>query len=156
MSALGISIGSSAPDFVLPDHRGGKVQLSSCLSVQAVLLIFFPFAFNDVCASEFRSLAKSREVLLGAGVASLAVSCDTPYALAQFAEREGIDIALLSDFWPHGAVAQQYGVFLEDKGFAMRASFLINRRGDVTWSMVNGPGHERDARTYEAAVATLA
>lgn len=156
MPALGLALGDHAPDFELPDHRGGKVRLHSVLEQQAVLLVFFPFAFTAVCSSEFRALQAKSEAFQQSGVTVLGISCDSPYALAEFASREQLTIDLLSDFWPHGDVSRDYCVLLDDKGFAMRGSFLIDRQGAIAWSMLNGPADERDPGEYEAAIARLA
>ena len=156
MAAAGLSIGSTAPDFQLPDHRGGKLHLGAALGQQAVLLVFFPFAFTEVCASEMRALQSRVDFFHNAKVTVLGVSCDSPYSLAEFARRERLTFDLLSDFWPHGQVSRDYGVLLDDKGFAMRGSFLINTRAGIAWSMLNGPADERDPREYEVAIAALA
>lgn len=155
MPAIGLAVGSSAPDFQLQDHRGGKVQLSSHRSEQAVLLVFFPFAFTDVCSSELRALQTQVSDFRRRNVTVLAVSCDSPYALAALAKQEQLTFDLLSDFWPHGQVSRDYGVLLDDKGFAMRGSFLIDRDGVIAWSVVNGPAEARDSRDYADAIATL-
>jgi alkyl hydroperoxide reductase subunit AhpC len=62
---------------------------------------------------------------------------------------------MLSDFWPHGEVSKAYGAFLDDKGFATRASFVIDKDGVVRWAVVNGPGEARSADDYAAALAAL-
>lgn len=155
LTAIGLGIGEQAPDFELPDHRGGKIRLSRLRGDSAVLLVFFPFAFTNVCTSELVALGRRLETLQEHGVRVLAVSCDSPYALAAFAEREHVAIELLSDFWPHGEVTRAYGLLLEDKGFAMRGSFLIDRDGRIAWSVVQGPADERDADAYVEALGTL-
>ncbi|MDO8731863.1 MAG: peroxiredoxin [Actinomycetota bacterium] len=155
MTALGLSVGSLAPDFQLPDHRGGKVRLSDFRERQAALLVFFPFAFTEVCTSELAALDSFIDRFHERGVNVFGVSCDNPYALAEFATRARISFDLLSDFWPHGEVSRQYGVFLEDKGFAMRGSFLIDLEGRIAWAVLNGPAEERELSSYEAAMAAL-
>jgi peroxiredoxin len=85
----------------------------------------------------------------------LIVSCDTKYAQRVFAETEGYQFRLLSDFWPHGQVAKDYGVFLESRGCALRATFLVDLDGIVRWSVVQGLGDARDVETYEQAFAAL-
>ena len=62
-----------------------------------------------------------------------------------FAEQEGIEYPLLSDFWPHGEVSRAYGVFLESHGISTRGTFVIDKEGVIRWSVVNGPGEIRDA-----------
>ncbi|MDO9484443.1 MAG: redoxin domain-containing protein [Actinomycetota bacterium] len=156
MPALGLPVGTTAPDFLLADHRGGKVQLSSFRGKSAVLLVFFPYAFTNVCSSEFTALSAHVKKLHLRGVEILGISCDSPYALAEFALRNEIGIDLLSDHWPHGNVCREYEVFLEDKGFAMRASFLIDQQGHIVWTLLQGPAEQRDPAAYDAAVDALA
>ena len=72
-----------------------------------------------------------------------------------FAEQEGIEYPLLSDFWPHGEVSRAYGVFLESHGISTRGTFLIDTEGVLRWSVVNGPGEIRDADELVAAVPQL-
>jgi peroxiredoxin len=85
----------------------------------------------------------------------LAVSCDSVGALRAFADREGLTYPLLSDFWPHGAVASAYGVFNDVLGAADRGSFLIDRRGVVRWTVRTELGQPRDIAAYEKAIAEL-
>jgi peroxiredoxin len=85
----------------------------------------------------------------------LSVSCDSPYTLKVFAEQESLTHALLSDFWPHGEASKAYGVFLDDKGFSTRGTFIIDKEGVVRWSVVNGPGEARESADYKAALAAL-
>ncbi|MFM2438529.1 MAG: hypothetical protein RLZ55_1348, partial [Actinomycetota bacterium] len=76
-------------------------------------------------------------------------------SLKVFSEMNSLEYSLLSDFYPHGAVAQEYGVFLADKGFATRGTFVIDLDGNVAWSVVNGPGEPRSTDEYRAALAHL-
>jgi alkyl hydroperoxide reductase subunit AhpC len=62
---------------------------------------------------------------------------------------------LLADFWPHGEVAKSYGAFLEEKGFATRGTFIIDKKGILRWQVVNGPGEARNVAEYKAALAAL-
>jgi peroxiredoxin len=77
------------------------------------------------------------------------------FSLRAYAEKEGYDFPLLADFWPHGAVAQAYGVFAEAAGRAERGTFLIDREGVLRWSVVNGPGEARPLGAYQEAIAAL-
>lgn len=72
-----------------------------------------------------------------------------------YAEAQRYEFPLLSDFWPHGAVAKTYGVFNEEAGFAIRGTFLVDVDGVVRWSVVNGPGEARPLAAYREAVAAL-
>jgi alkyl hydroperoxide reductase subunit AhpC len=72
-----------------------------------------------------------------------------------FAEKEGYNFPLLSDFWPHGAVASKYGVFNEDRGLALRGTFIIDKAGIVRWSVINSPAEARKIEDYRSALASL-
>ena len=62
---------------------------------------------------------------------------------------------MLADFWPHGEVARAYGVFNEEKGFAFRGTFLIDREGIVRFAEMNPPGEARDQNAWRKALAAL-
>jgi peroxiredoxin len=66
------------------------------------------------------------------------------FTLRVFAEQEGFEFDLLSDHWPHGAIARAFGVFDERAGCALRGSFLADRQGVISWRQVNGIGEARD------------
>ena len=119
-------IGPDAPDFTLKDQNNEEVTLSSFRGRQGVLLVFYPFAFTGTCTGELRAIADEPEIFSSDRVVTLTVSCDTTYSHKIFSEREEFDFPLLADFWPHGAVAQAYGVFRSDGGFANRGTFLID------------------------------
>ena len=72
-----------------------------------------------------------------------------------WADREGFTFPLLADFWPHGAVAQAYGVFNPEKGFANRGTFLIDREGTVRYAEMHGPGQARDQDAWRKALASV-
>jgi peroxiredoxin len=147
--------GDPAPDFTLNDTHGTPVHLADALAEGPVLLVFFPFAFSGICTGELCELRDNIEDFQAAGVRLLAVSTDPMFALKAFGEKEGYAFDLLSDFWPHGAVASAYGVFNADRGMAIRGSFLIDGNGVVRWSVVNQPGERRDLEGYRAALAQL-
>ena len=91
----------------------------------------------------------------GPGQQVLAISVDSVYSHKVWAEREGFDFPLLSDFWPHGEVAHAYGVFNPEKGFANRGTFVIDREGIVRYAEMNGPGEARDQEAWRKALASL-
>ena len=61
----------------------------------------------------------------------------------------------MADFWPHGAVAQSYGIFDEARGCALRGTFIIDKEGIVRWQVVNGLGDARNLDDYKTALAAL-
>ena len=144
-----------APDFALRDQNNQVVRLADLRGAHAVLLVFYPFAFTGTCQSELGDVRDSSVSLADAGVQVLTVSVDTVYAHKVWAEREGYEFPLLSDFWPHGAVARAYGVFNERTGAADRGTFLIDRDGVIRFAERNAPGEPRDQSVWRAALAAL-
>jgi len=150
-----VSVGDIAPEFSLHDQHGAEVSLSSFRGEQAVLVVFYPFAFSGICTGELCEIRDDLSAFQNDAVQVLAVSCDPMYSLRAWAEDQKFDFPLLSDFWPHGAVASAYGVFDAERGMAVRGSFLVDRDGTVRWSVVNGPGQARDLAAYRDALAAL-
>ena len=107
-TATGIEVGGLAPDFTLRDQFGQEVRLSDFRGRKAVVLMFFPFAFTGVCTGELSGVRDRLDEFLSFDTEVLAISCDSVYALRTFAESEGLNFPLLSDWWPHGAVSQAY------------------------------------------------
>jgi peroxiredoxin len=147
-----LAVGDEAPDFELRDQHAQVHRLSDYRGRANVLLVFYPFAFTGVCTGELAALRDG----VGVGdVQVLAISCDSVGALRAFADREGLGYPLLSDFWPHGAVASAYGVFNDVLGAADRGTFLIDRQGIVRWTVRTELGQARDVADYEKAIAEL-
>jgi len=149
-----VRVGDRGPDFTLPDTHGTPVRLAE-LQGTPVVLVFVPFAFTGVCTGELSELRDNLGELEAAGVRLLVVSCDATASQRAWAEQEGFGFDLLSDFWPHGAAAQAYGVFDAERGRAVRGSFLIDAGGVVRWAVVNPAGQARDLAGYRGALATL-
>ena len=152
---MSISVGELAPDFTLTSHKGNQVTLSEFRGKSPVVLVFFPFAFSGVCTGELCELRDNIQIFKSQGVELFGVSIDSKYALAKFAEVEGYDFQLLADFWPHGDVATRYGVFLEDKGFCTRGTFVINKEGELAAKFITSPGEARDLAAYKKALELL-
>jgi mycoredoxin-dependent peroxiredoxin len=148
-------IGQPAPAFDLKDQHGQSVKLSDFHGKQPVALVFYPFAFSGICTGELCEIRDNLAVFTDRQVQVIAISCDPMYSLRAFAEVEGYDFPLLSDFWPHGAVATAYGVFDEGAGRSVRGTFLIDVDGVLRWSVVNPAGQARPLEAYREAVAAL-
>ncbi|TAM70050.1 MAG: peroxiredoxin [Microbacteriaceae bacterium] len=144
-----------APDFELPNQFGKPIRLSDFAGRKAVALVFFPFAFSGTCTGELCELRDNLELFAAEDVELLGVSVDSKYSLRAWAEQEGYNFSLLADFWPHGQVAKEYGVFLDDKGFANRATFLIDAGGVIRESFITAPGEARSLDAYRAALEEL-
>lgn len=147
--------GSRAPDFTLTDQNGRRVRLSDLTAAANVVLVFYPFAFSGICTGELDGIRDNLGEYVADDLHLLTISCDPTYALRGWADAKGYFFPLLSDFWPHGAVAQEYGAFFEPGGFAMRGTFIIDKDGIVRWSVVNGPGDARRTADYREALAAL-
>ncbi|RTL62530.1 MAG: peroxiredoxin [Pseudonocardiaceae bacterium] len=152
---MALTVGSQAPDFTLKSGNGDEVTLSSYRGDKAVLVVFYPFAFSGVCTGELCSVRDDLSAFQNDDVQVLALSVDHPFALGAWAKEQGYTFPLLADFWPHGKVAQDYGVFNADAGFALRGTFLVDKDGVVRFAEVNGPGDARDQDGWRKAIAAL-
>jgi peroxiredoxin len=148
-------IGSAAPDFELSDQHGNKVALSSFKGKKNVVVLFIPFAFTGTCTGELCAMRDDLSSFQNDNVELLAISCDSMFTQRVWAEKEGYQFPVLADFWPHGAVAQAYGIFDEARGCALRGTFVIDKEGIVRWQVVNGLGDARSNDDYKAALAAL-
>ncbi|MET9729605.1 peroxiredoxin [Streptomyces sp. NPDC006458] len=152
---MAIQVGEKAPDFELKDNHGRTVRLSDFRGEKNVVVIFYPFAFTGVCTGELCEVRDNLLRFADRDTQVLAVSNDSIHTLRVFAEQEGLEYPLLSDFWPHGEVSRAYGVLDEDKGCAVRGTFVIDKEGVVRWSVVNALPDARDLGEYVAALDTL-
>jgi peroxiredoxin len=150
-----VDVGSVAPDFTLRDQNREEVTLSSFRGAQIVLIVFYPLAFTSTCTGELCSVRDDLSVYQNDYVQVLAISVDSTYTHKVFAEREGYEFPLLADFWPHGRVAQEFGVFNDAAGFANRGTFLIDLEGVVRFAEMNPPGEGRDAQKWRDAIEGL-
>ncbi|MHC1761075.1 MAG: peroxiredoxin [Negativicutes bacterium] len=128
-----IAVGDMAPDFVLKDNRVQDVRLSDYRG-KKVLLSWHPLAWTGVCANQMKALEDNLSEFEKYNTVPLGMSIDTYPSKNAWAKELGIaNVKLLADFWPHGKVAQDYGLFLEEKGFSERANVLIDEEGKVIW-----------------------
>jgi peroxiredoxin len=150
-----VAVGEAAPDFTLRDQNNEEVTLSEFRGDKAVLVIFYPLAFTGICTGELCRIRDELPTFQNDVVQVVTISVDSPYSHKVFSEKEGYEFPLLSDFWPHGAVAQRFGVFNEKTGFANRGTFLVDKDGIVQFAEVNSPGEGRDPADWAAAIKTL-
>lgn len=151
---MSVEVGHEAPDFTLRNQHGQQVTLSSFRGSKVVMVVFYPFVFSAVCTGELCELRDAMPELHNDEVALLAVSCDPMHSLRAFADQEGLNYPLLSDFWPHGAVARTYGAFNDTAGCAVRGTFLVELDGTVGWKVENGMPNARSLNDYRAALAS--
>jgi peroxiredoxin len=153
---MALSPGQDAPDFELRSHRGGTVKLSDFRGVKNVVLAFHPLAFTPVCATQMSTYESELGRFAEADAAVLGISIDAQPAKAAWAKELGaISYDLLSDFHPHGGVAQQYGVFRQKEGFSERAIFVVDKAGKIAWSRVYDIPQQPDTAEVFDALAKL-
>jgi peroxiredoxin len=152
---MSLAVGEIAPDFRLTTHLGEEVVLSELVTEKPVVLVFFPLAFSGICTGELCELRDNLTLFEGGDVQLVGISVDSSFAQRAWAEAEDYRFPLLSDFWPHGSVAKQYGVFVEEAGIAKRGTFVITQDRVVQAAFVNEPGEARDFAAYRAALNSL-
>ncbi len=152
---MALKVGDEAPDFTLKDQNNEEHTLSEFRGVKNVLLVFYPLAFSGICTGELDQLRADLDSYQNADVQVLGVSVDSVFALKAWSEQQSYDFPLLADFWPHGAVAQSYGVFNDAAGLANRGTFLVDTDGTVRFAEMNQPGEARDQTVWKQALAAL-
>ena len=131
-----IQVGDQAPDFSLKDQHNNPVNLSDFRG-KKVLLSFHPIAWTPVCTDQMRALENNLEKFTSLNTIPLGFSVDSvPCKKAWSVAIQIINTILPADFWPHGKVAQDYGIFLEEEGTSERASIIIDESGIVRWVKV--------------------
>ena len=152
---MAVEVGEQAPDFELTNQFGETVKLSDFRGNKNVVLIFFPKAFTGICTAELCAIRDEKSDFVSDDVVTFGIPCDGDASLKAFAEAENYGYDLLSDFWPHGEASKAYGVFIEERGFATRGTFVIDKEGVLRWKVINSPGEARSNDDYRAALAAL-
>ena len=152
---MSLLIGDLAPDFTLPNQFGEDMTLSQFRGVKPVVLVFYPLSFSGICTGELCEIRDNFARFESNEVELLAISVDSKYVQKVFAEHEGYKFSVLADFWPHGQVAKDYGVFLEEHGISNRDTFVIDKDGVLVSKFVTAPGQARSLDEYDRALATL-
>ncbi|MGI8608979.1 MAG: peroxiredoxin [Candidatus Dormibacteria bacterium] len=146
-----IEVGQEAPDFTLVDDAGEKWTLSEHRG-RNVVLVFYPFSFSGICTKELHALTGDADRFAGAGAEVVGISVDSKFVQKRFKSDEDLNVTLLADFQPRGAVANQYGVYLQDLGFSNRGTFVIDKAGKVAFKVVTSVGEARDPEAYLEAL----
>jgi len=128
-SVLKVKVGDLAPDFELPSLTGGKVRLNDYRGKKNVVLTFVPAAWTPVCSDQWPGYNLAKELFDQQDTELVGISVDNiPTLYSWVNAMGGIDFPILSDFWPHGKVADTYGI-LRSTGEAERALFVIDKKG---------------------------
>ena len=133
---MALSVGETAPDFELPSHQGGTVKLSSFRGSRHVIVAFHPLAWTPVCATQMQNYEQDNAWFEDHDAHVLGVSVDAVPSKVEWAKSlGGISYDLLSDFHPHGAVAEAFGVAREG-GISERALFVVDKEGTIAFAKV--------------------
>ena len=128
--------GDPAKNFSLKDQNDKTFGLYEP-AMKYTLLSFHPLAWTDFCAAQMKSLENNREVLDSLGCTPVGISVDSMPCKRAWADSLSITkTRLLCDFWPHGVVAQKYGLFREENGFSERANVIVDENQMVVYVKV--------------------
>lgn len=130
-SVLKVHVGDTAPDFTLKSVSGATVSLSQYRGKKNVVISFVPAAWTPVCSDQWPGYNILKDIFDGYDAVLIGVTVDNLPTLFSWTNQMGrLWFPVLSDFWPHGAVAERYGVLRSD-GVAERALFVIDKGGIV-------------------------
>ena len=127
-----LKVGDPAPDFELKGTGKTEFKLGDYRGKKNVVLAFFPAAFSPPCSQQMPLIQAQRPDFDASDAVVVGISVDNTWALEAFAQQLRIDFPILSDFYPHGAVAEKYGV-LRDNGVCERAVIGIDKQGIVRY-----------------------
>lgn len=139
-STLKVKVGEPAPDFTLPSLSGEKITLSQFRGQKNVVLSFVPAAWTPVCSDQWPGYNIARSLFEDNNAILLGITVDNIPTLYAWTKQMGkLWFPVLSDFWPHGAVAERYGI-LRPEGVSERALIFIDAKGvirDILVSDIN-------------------
>jgi peroxiredoxin len=148
-------VGSRFRDFSLQDQDDETFTLSKSEG-KRVLLSFHPLAWTSVCSEQMKSLEKNRDIFDSLNTVAVGVSVDSVPSKKAWAKSLRIkSTRLLADFWPHGRVAEIYGIFRNEDGFSERANIIINENQRIAFFKVYPIGQLPDIREVINTVKKL-
>ena len=135
-STLKVKVGEPAPDFTLPSLSGETVSLSQFAGKKNVVITFVPAAWTPVCSDQWPGYNLAKGLFEAQDAVLLGITVDNLPTLYSWTRQMGnLWFPVLSDFWPHGAVADKYGVLRSD-GVSERALFIIDKAGILRYAKV--------------------
>ena len=131
-----ISVGVEAPNFTLTDNKEQYVALTDFRG-KKVLLSWHPLAWTPVCTDQMRALENNFQTLQNLNAIPLGFSVDPVPSKKIWAYAIQLNkLQILADFWPHGKVASDYGIYREQDGYSERANIIVDEQGMVMWVKV--------------------
>ncbi len=152
---MALAPGTVAPDFALPDQYRKKMSLND-LAGRRALIVFIPYPFTGTCRQELCQLRDHLAELNELDAVVVAITCDTQPANSKWAKEQGFEFPVLSDFWPHGAVAQAYDTFNDTFGYAERTTYVLDENGVIRAVVASDNlGTPREYDEYVKALADV-
>ena len=152
---MSVAVGDRAPNFELLDQDANEVTRAS-LEGRKALVVFIPFPFSGICEAELCSIRDNLARLNDMDANVAVITCDTRFVHKKWAEDQGFEFPLLSDFWPHGATSRTYGSFNEEKGVANRMTYVLDETGVVREIIDSGSlGVAREMDAYVEALSRV-
>lgn len=147
-----LATGAAAPDFTLLNQRREPVSLGDLKGSKSVI-VFIPFAFTSTCQGELCQIRDEYSLFADAGARVVAITCNTLHSNKLWAEQQGFQFDILSDFWPHGAVTRAYETFNDGYGAAARTTYFLDADGVITGSTrTDAIGMSRNFDDYRVAL----
>jgi len=132
-SVLKVKVGDTAPDFTLPSVSGEKVTLNQYRGKKTLVLSFVPAAWTPVCSDQWPGYNIVKDLFDKSDSVLLGITVDNIPTLYAWTNQMGkLWFPVLSDFYPHGKVAETYGVLRSD-GTTERALFVIDKKGMIRY-----------------------
>lgn len=154
-STLKVKVGKPAPDFTLRAVAGGKITLSQYRGKKNVVISFVPAAFTPVCSDQWPGYNMARKLFESHDAVLLGITVDNIPTLYAWTHQMGeLWFPVLSDFWPHGAVAKKFGVLRSD-GVSERALFFIDKKGVIRDILVSDINKRPDLESCAIALDKL-
>ena len=150
-----VKVGDEFSDFSLEDQNEEVFTLSKFRD-KKVLLSFHPLAWTSVCSEQMKSLEKNREAFDSLKTTAVGISVDTVPSKRAWAKSLNIESTrLLSDFWPHGKVAEAYGIFRSKYGTSERANIIVDENLKVAFVKIYPIGQLPDIKEILEALKKL-
>lgn len=154
-SQLKVKVGDPAPPFSLPALDGDTISLSQYRGVRNVVISFVPAAWTPVCSDQWPGYNIARSIFDDYEAILLGITVDNLPTLFAWTRQMGdLWFPVLSDFWPHGEVAQRFGVLRTD-GMSERALFIVDKSGTIRFIMVSDINRRPDLKAIVEALQVI-
>ena len=132
-SVLKVKVGNKVPDFSLKAVSGKQIAIADYRGRKNVVLSFIPAAWTPVCSDQWPGYNIVKDIFDEHDAVMLGISADSLPTLFSWTNQMGkLWFEVLSDFFPHGAVAEKFGILRSD-GMAERALFVIDKQGIIRY-----------------------